>query len=503
MAGGYAGDYIGIASLDDIAYPFWADNRLGSDHYQAWTASVTFGPPCPIDPPTNPNPPSGTTNVNITGNSISWTNGAGANQMELWFGPMGSLSQVYTGSLITSWSLAPYEPFNYNTTYGWQVKLKNDTCTVSGSIWTFTTMQDPNLVIDTIIVHPANVQYWTGTTQGSSKTDGEINTVYPNNGWAVYDISMLPSNTSAIDSVHFYGYVNATYFPYWSATPMGSVNPITDPAASIYSQINNNSSQGSAYIYSNESSSFATGWHDYPLENSAKADLLAAVPQGWFAMGFVDRDGIATYYLNFDGHTQTNPPYLVIVYEYSVPVELTSFSATVNKTDVTLKWNTATETNNQGFDIERMNQGGQFEKIGYVAGFGTTTEPKSYTFTDTKLETGNYTYRLKQVDLDGTYEYSSEVNVEVTLPLEYALEQNYPNPFNPSTTIKYSIPDDGFVKLSVYNMLGEEVVNLVNAQQKAGRYEINFNASNLASGVYVYRLEAPNFTSSKKLMLMK
>jgi hypothetical protein len=150
-----------------------------------------------------------------------------------------------------------------------------------------------------------------------------------------------------------------------------------------------------------------------------------------------------------------------------------------------------------------MSAAGSFEQVGYVAGFGTTTEPKAYSFVDKKLEAGSYTYRLKQVDFDGSYEYSNEVNVEVEIPLEYSLEQNYPNPFNPSTTIKYSIPEDGFVKLAVYNMLGEEVAAIVNTTQKAGRYEVNFNASQLSSGVYVYRIEAANFTASKKLMLMK
>ncbi len=150
-----------------------------------------------------------------------------------------------------------------------------------------------------------------------------------------------------------------------------------------------------------------------------------------------------------------------------------------------------------------MNSVGVFENIGYVAGFGTTTEPKSYSYIDSKLETGNYTYRLKQIDFDGSYEYSDEVNVLVELPMEYSLDQNYPNPFNPSTTIKYSIAEDGFVKLAIYNMLGEEVTTLVNTTQKAGKYEVNFNASNLASGVYVYRIESANFNAVKKLMLMK
>ena len=110
---------------------------------------------------------------------------------------------------------------------------------------------------------------------------------------------------------------------------------------------------------------------------------------------------------------------------------------------------------------------------------------------------------MKQIDFDGSFSYSQEVNVDVTTPIEYSLEQNYPNPFNPNTTIKYSIPEDGFVKLSVYNLLGEEVITLVNNIQKAGRYEVVLDASKFASGVYYYRMESKNFTSIKKMMLIK
>lgn len=110
---------------------------------------------------------------------------------------------------------------------------------------------------------------------------------------------------------------------------------------------------------------------------------------------------------------------------------------------------------------------------------------------------------MKQIDFDGTVTYSEEVKVEVEIPLVYSLEQNYPNPFNPSTTIKYSLSEDGFVKLSVYNLLGEEVTTLVNNEQKAGRYEVNFDASKLASGIYMYRLESNNFLSIKKMILLK
>jgi Secretion system C-terminal sorting domain len=219
----------------------------------------------------------------------------------------------------------------------------------------------------------------------------------------------------------------------------------------------------------------------------------------------VDPNGINFWYVNqyqpatgsFNWRTR------IANIDYTIPVELVSFNASLISDAVELSWMTATETNNQGFEIERMVAGGSFEQIGYVAGFGTTTEPQSYSYVDSKLNAGSYTYRLKQIDFDGTFEYSNEINVEVEIPLQYALEQNYPNPFNPSTKISYSIPEDGFVKLAVYNLLGEEVATVVNSFQKADRYEVNFNASGLSSGVYVYKIESANYTASKKLVLMK
>jgi hypothetical protein len=219
----------------------------------------------------------------------------------------------------------------------------------------------------------------------------------------------------------------------------------------------------------------------------------------------VDPNGINFWYINqyqpstgsFNWRTR------IANIDYTIPVELVSFTANAVREDVELNWRTATETNNQGFEIHRKQDNGDYAQVGYAAGFGTTTEPKSYSFIDSKLNAGSYTYRLKQIDFDGSYEFSDEINVEVELPLQYALEQNYPNPFNPSTTIKYSITEDGFVKLAVYNMLGEEVAELVNSFQKADRYEVNFNAMGLSSGVYIYKIETTNFSESKKLVLMK
>ncbi|HEY6436363.1 MAG TPA: T9SS type A sorting domain-containing protein, partial [Ignavibacteriaceae bacterium] len=189
--------------------------------------------------------------------------------------------------------------------------------------------------------------------------------------------------------------------------------------------------------------------------------------------------------------------------EYAVPVELTSFSVESNGADAELKWITATETNNQGFDIERMNVSGVFEQIGFVPGFGTTTEPKAYSYTDSKLNAGNYTYRLKQIDFDGSFNYSNSIEVEVSAPSTFALEQNYPNPFNPSTTIRFSIPTETDVRLNVYNALGQEIAEIVNSRLKEGYHEVNFDATSLTSGIYFYRLEADNFVDVKKMIIIK
>jgi hypothetical protein len=186
-----------------------------------------------------------------------------------------------------------------------------------------------------------------------------------------------------------------------------------------------------------------------------------------------------------------------------VPVELTSFTAIDNNGAVELNWTTATETNNQMFEIQRQSSGSEFTTVGFVSGHGTTTETQQYNYVDRTVSTGTYSYRLKQVDFDGSYEYSDVVEVDVQAPIEFALDQNYPNPFNPSTSIKYSVPETGNVRLAVFNLIGEEVAVLVNGSVQAGQYEVSFNASSLPSGVYLYKLQSANSVEVKKMMLLK
>jgi hypothetical protein len=196
---------------------------------------------------------------------------------------------------------------------------------------------------------------------------------------------------------------------------------------------------------------------------------------------------------------------MLIDFELEIPVELTSFTASVLQNSVRLNWSTATEINNSGFEILRFAQNdNEWKTIGFVPGFGTTTETKSYSFTDENISTGIFKYRLKQIDFDGSFEYSNEIEVEVDLtPKEFVLYQNYPNPFNPKTVISYQLPVTGNVTLKVYDILGNEVATLVNEEKQPGVYNIEFNSENLSSGIYIYQLLTGEFTSIKKMVLLR
>lgn len=190
-----------------------------------------------------------------------------------------------------------------------------------------------------------------------------------------------------------------------------------------------------------------------------------------------------------------------------IPVELISFTATATGQEVRLRWTTATETNNKGFEIERSQKSGvriqNWTEIVFIEGYGTSSEVHNYNFTDKNLMTGKYSYRLKQIDFDGSYKYSEVVGTEVTVPLSFNLEQNYPNPFNPTTVIVYSIPVKSFVNLEIFNALGQKVKSLVNEEKGAGSYKVEFSAEILPSGIYLYRLSADGNSDTRKMLLVK
>jgi hypothetical protein len=191
-----------------------------------------------------------------------------------------------------------------------------------------------------------------------------------------------------------------------------------------------------------------------------------------------------------------------------VPVELVSFTANIVNSAVQLRWETASETNNSGFSIQRSKDNSKFTDIAFVKGTGTTTEKSTYSYSDKSALSGKYYYRLKQVDFDGSFTYSNAIEVDLGIPKDYVLEQNYPNPFNPSTTIRFGLPINAKVSIKLYNALGQEVKNILNAELEAGIHETVLNASNLSSGVYFYTLKVQgangsNFKSTKRMILMK
>jgi Secretion system C-terminal sorting domain len=191
-----------------------------------------------------------------------------------------------------------------------------------------------------------------------------------------------------------------------------------------------------------------------------------------------------------------------------LPVNLVSFTSVVNGRDVTLNWKTLQEINNYGFDIQRsavINQTPEaWSSVGFVNGNGTHSAQSDYTFTDYGLTTGKYKYRLKQIDLNGNFEYfnlGNEVNIGIANKFE--LSQNYPNPFNPTTKIDFNLPDDGNVKIKVFDMTGKEVKTLLDEQRTAGYYTVDFNGSDLSSGIYYYTLESGSFKETKKMIMLK
>jgi hypothetical protein len=191
-----------------------------------------------------------------------------------------------------------------------------------------------------------------------------------------------------------------------------------------------------------------------------------------------------------------------------LPVELSSFSASVIGSSVKLNWRTETEQNNYGFEVERkvgspQSTVGNYEKIGFVEGYGNSNSPKSYSFSDNSISSGKLSYRLKQIDNDGSFSYSKIIDVDLGAPKKFELTQNFPNPFNPNTAIRFSLPEAGNVKLTVFNLLGQEVAILVNGLTESGAHIINFDAAELNSGIYIYRIESGSYNEVRKMTLIK
>lgn len=237
--------------------------------------------------------------------------------------------------------------------------------------------------------------------------------------------------------------------------------------------------------------SYTTTFIDSLITDSTIYTYRVGVKEGWYNDPWYVYSNEATGYVF--------PP---------IPVDLINFSSEAIGSDVQLLWSTATETNNQGFEVERLQDSKierlkEWKTVSFVPGFGTTTEVHHYSFTDESLQPGDYQYRLKQIDFDGSFEYSQILEVTIDAPTQFSLEQNYPNPFNPVTSIQYVVGSQSYVSLKVYDVLGNEVATLVNEQKPAGTYEVEFNGTELPSGIYFYQLQAGSYIETKKMLLLK
>lgn len=339
-----------------------------------------------------------------------------------------------------------------------------------------------------------NTGFICGAAGNVSKTTDGGTTFTPlttNNTSTIYTVYMVNSNVGYASGSS--GKVRKTTDggTTWSTIDVGNTSPTLYDIQFI--DENNGITCGSTgRVYST-----TDGGATWSFENTGASTLYSV---------YIEKasTGFSSVYLSGSGGLVQKNSNLII------PVELTSFTASVQGNEITLNWSTATELNNQGFEIQKKSLNGEFEKIAFIAGFGTTSEPKSYSYKDINSLSGKVVYRLKQIDFDGSFEYSNSIEVDFGLtPKDYALYQNYPNPFNPSTSIKFALPSTSDVRIEIFNMLGESIGILSDGIKEAGYHTLSWNAPNVASGIYFYSIQAKSlegnkdFNSVKKMLLVK
>ena len=287
----------------------------------------------------------------------------------------------------------------------------------------------------------------------------------------------------------------AAVMPQWVEYDLGAVKPIGLIAVSFYLW-----NSGRIYQYSIQTSDDLLQWNDI-ITNATSSS------QEWTLNEFED---VSARYIRIIC-LENNQADWAGIWETRIfkpldptAVEYTVFTASLNnRNNVILNWTTATEQNCKQFNITRKKDGENFVTIGSADGQGSVSLPHIYKYTDNTVSSGHYSYRLEEVDFDGSLHYSNIVEIQVDMPKNFILEQNYPNPFNPSTNINYTVPNESYISLKIYNILGKELETLVDEKKPAGSYQIKFNASDLPSGIYFCKMQADNFVAIKKMILVK
>jgi hypothetical protein len=287
----------------------------------------------------------------------------------------------------------------------------------------------------------------------------------------------------------------AEIMPQWIQYDLGEVKEISLIASSFYRW-----NMGRIYHYSIHISNDGTQWNTIVNNQTSSSQewTLNELPILTYAR-YVRVTCLSNSEGNWAGLWEAR-----IFGPSQIPVEFVSFTAIVNdENKVELDWTTASELNNQRFDVERKSENEEYRIVGSIPGKGTSLELNEYNFTDNSVEPSLYVYRLKQVDFNGEFSYSDEVEVLVNKPLSFKLEQNYPNPFNPTTTINFTLPKKQIFSLKVYNTLGELINNLIEEERDAGHYSVKFDASDLPSGIYFYSISIDQYSETKKMILSK
>jgi hypothetical protein len=444
------GDYTQMVVDPTDPGTFWYTNEYipftGWLNWKTRIAAFNFSSPCPVGYASNCSPSDGETEVSINLAQITWQNGASTNNNELYFGTNpDSLSLVQSGSLATSWNISSL-PLQYNTNYYWYVVENGDTCSVTGPTWSFRTEPDPGIILS----WADNFDTYTAGLRLACQNPIDWTT------WTLIPCSTvedpLISNTQSYSAPNSFVIVQNNDLVY-------RIGDLTSGKYSIGFRIYlANDKIG----YFNTLSSFTGGVYEWAMECFFKAG----------GQGSLNAGGIGVASFTYSYNTWN-------LVELIVDIDTDAAELKFNGTSIyTWPWTSGATGN------------GSLLQLSAIDFFGETNQYQMYVddFTFTDL-------------LFVSVEDSNEINVEA--PVIYSLEQNYPNPFNPSTKISYTIPERSNVSLKIFNLLGSAVVELVKGEVETGSYDITFNASNLPSGVYFYRLQVGNFVETKKMLYIK
>jgi hypothetical protein len=334
-----------------------------------------------------------------------------------------------------------------------------------------------------------------------STTDGQVNAIVRGN--EIYNNKVNPNALVSGSGININGSPfnqpivarNNIHDNWWGITIQNGTTVQAGPQPNIGNVFNaDTSDDGGNSIYNN-----LQGNDAFDLYNNCTNDIFAH-NNNWHVYDSVSIENNIFHKADDPAHGSV---FFVPFWSTVVPVELTSFTVRSAASGIMLNWTTATETNNLGFEIERNTDYG-WMTIGFKDGAGSSTEPTNYSFIDKDKLKGNVSYRLKQIDFDGTTEFSDVVEAEVQIALsEFSLEQNYPNPFNPTTKIEFRSHESEFTTLKVFDILGGEVTTLVNKILPAGEHSFNFNAGELPTGIYFYKINAGTYSQTRKMMLLK